>query len=68
MALELAPASVEVFAWRNVSRVGDELRATIECGGGTYVRSLARDLGRLTGSAAHLGALRRMRSGPFRVD
>jgi tRNA pseudouridine55 synthase len=68
VALELAPASVEVFAWRNVSRAGDVLRATIECGGGTYVRSLARDLGRLTGSAAHLGALRRTRSGPFRVD
>jgi tRNA pseudouridine55 synthase len=65
--LDLAPASVEVFAWRDVSRVGDELRATIECGGGTYVRALARDLGRLTGSAAHLGALRRLRSGPFRV-
>jgi tRNA pseudouridine55 synthase len=68
VALELAPASVEVFAWRNVSRDGDVLRATIECGAGTYVRALARDLGRLTGSAAHLAALRRTRSGPFRVD
>ncbi|MFL5620280.1 MAG: tRNA pseudouridine(55) synthase TruB [Gemmatimonadaceae bacterium] len=68
VALELAPARVEVFAWRDVVRDGDALRATIECGGGTYVRALARDLGRLTGSAAHLGALRRTRSGPFRVD
>ena len=68
VALELAPASVEVFAWRDVSREGDLLRATIECGAGTYVRALARDLGRLTGSAAHLAALRRTRSGPFRVD
>jgi tRNA pseudouridine55 synthase len=68
VTLELAPASVEVFVWRNVSRAGDVLRATIECGAGTYVRALARDLGRLAGSAAHLGALRRTRSGPFRVD
>ena len=68
VALALAPAPVEVFAWRNVSREGDVLRATIECGAGTYVRALARDLGRLTGSAAHLAALRRTRSGPFRVD
>jgi tRNA pseudouridine55 synthase len=67
LALELAPARVEVYAWRDVTRSGDELRATIECGGGTYVRALARDLGRITGSAAHLVALRRTRSGPFSV-
>ena len=67
VALELAPSHVEVFAWRDVTRDGDVLHATIECAGGTYVRALARDLGRLTGSAAHLGALRRTRSGPFRV-
>ena len=66
-ALELAPARVEVYAWRDVVREGDVLRATIACGGGTYIRALARDLGRLSGSAAHLGALRRTRSGPFRV-
>jgi tRNA pseudouridine55 synthase len=67
VALELAPARVEVFAWRDVERDGDVLRATIECGGGTYVRAIARDLGRLTGSAAHLTGLRRTRSGPFSV-
>jgi tRNA pseudouridine55 synthase len=68
VALELAPVRVEVHAWRDVTRDGDALRATIECGGGTYIRSLARDLGRLTGSAAHLAALRRVRSGAFRVE
>jgi tRNA pseudouridine55 synthase len=66
--LTLAPASVRVFAWRDVVRNGAVLRATIACGGGTYVRALARDLGRLTGSAAHLAALRRVRSGPFHVS
>ena len=68
VALELEPTQVEVFEWRDVSRDGERLRATIACGGGTYIRALARDLGRLTGSAAHLGALRRVRSGPFRVE
>ena len=34
---------------------------------GTYIRALARDLGRATESAAHLSALRRTRSGPFDV-
>jgi len=67
VALALAPVRVDVFEWAEVVREGDILRATISCGGGTYIRSLARDLGRLTGSAAHLVALRRIRSGPFRV-
>ena len=68
VALDLRPARVEVYGWRDVVRDGDGLHATIACGGGTYVRALARDLGRLTGSAAHLGALRRTQSGPFRVE
>ena len=66
-SIELTPAHVHVFAWRDVVRDGPRLRATIACGGGTYIRALARDLGRLTGSAAHLAELRRVRSGPFVV-
>ena len=66
-ALELAPSRVEVFGWRDVQRDGNLLHCTIACGGGTYVRALARDLGRLTDSAAHLAGLRRVRSGPFHV-
>jgi tRNA pseudouridine55 synthase len=65
--LTLAPARVRVFAWRDLVRDGASLRATIACGGGTYIRALARDLGRLSGSAAHLSTLRRVRSGPFHV-
>ncbi len=65
--LKLAPASVQVFEWRDLRWEGDDLHATILCGGGTYIRALARDLGRLTNSAAHLSALRRVRSGPFHV-
>ena len=66
-AIDLRAARVSVFQWRDVHLDGNYLRATIECGGGTYIRALARDLGRLTGSAAHLAALRRTRSGPFHV-
>ncbi|MBK9083662.1 MAG: tRNA pseudouridine(55) synthase TruB [Rhizobiales bacterium] len=42
-------------------------RATLEadCGKGTYVRALARDLGRLLGCYGHVTALRRTRVGPF---
>lgn len=40
----------------------------VECSAGTYVRSLARDLGTAVGSGAYLGALTRTRSGPFRLE
>ena len=65
--LALPRVSVMVHEWRVRRRGPREVEVTITCGGGTYVRALARDLGRLAGSAAHLGALRRIRSGPFDV-
>jgi tRNA pseudouridine55 synthase len=43
-------------------------RAVIDCSSGTYVRSLAADLGRALGGGAHLRALRRTRVGPFVID
>ena len=71
--LELSPVIVRVegwdlFEWRRGLPAGDELDVRVTCGGGTYIRALARDLGRLTGSAAHLAALRRTRSGLFNVS
>jgi tRNA pseudouridine55 synthase len=66
-ALELDAVRVDVHGWDLRELTDDHLRATITCGGGTYIRALARDLGRLSGSAAHLGALRRVRSGSFHV-
>jgi tRNA pseudouridine55 synthase len=65
--LELAPVRVVVHRWEIVSRSESSLSARITCSGGTYIRALARDLGRLAGSAAHLSALRRLKSGVFDV-
>ena len=65
--LELPPAHVRVYGWTIQEQREDSLRAIITCGGGTYIRALARDLGRATGSAAHLASLRRTRCGPFDV-
>ncbi len=65
-ALKAVPVTVHewrIGAWRD-----HDLDVEITCGGGTYIRALARDLGRLTGSAAHLRALRRTAIGPFRVE
>ncbi len=43
----------------------DHAVLTAECGKGTYVRALARDLGRVLGVFGHVSALRRSRVGPF---
>jgi tRNA pseudouridine55 synthase len=44
------------------------LRLRIDCGRGTYVRSIARDLGEALGVGGYLTSLRRTRVGPFYVD
>lgn len=66
--LALAPATVMVHGWVAHEWRVDEVDVTVTCSGGTYVRALARDVGRAAGSAAHLATLRRLRSGPFDVD
>ena len=63
----LAASQVVVHGWEIVTHTPESLTARVTCGTGTYIRSLARDLGRLSGSAAHLRALRRTRIGPFTV-
>jgi tRNA pseudouridine55 synthase len=65
--LELQPVDVTVHSWeiRNIDSAS--LSAIVTCSGGTYIRALARDLGRLTSSAAHLSALRRTRVGSFDI-
>lgn len=65
---DLPAVTVRVDRWDVLEQRGDVLRARITCGGGTYIRALARDLGRAVGSAAHLAALRRTHVGPFSVD
>ena len=65
--LALAAVDVTVFSWEVTVANSDCVIATITCSGGTYIRALARDLGRLVHSAAHLEALRRTRVGTFAV-
>ena len=45
-----------------------ELQIRVVCSKGTYIRSLAHDIGAALGCGAYLVALRRTRSGPFYVD
>ena len=45
-----------------------EVDVYLECSKGTYVRSLAEDLGEALGVGAHVSALRRTQAGPFRLE
>lgn len=67
-AVTLAPVSVTVHEVEVKELHADTLRALITCSGGTYIRALARDLGRAASSAAHLQSLRRIRVGEFDVS
>ena len=64
--VELAPRPVEITRLELVeSPDPDHAVLVAECGKGTYVRSLARDLGRALGCFGHVSALRRVSVGPF---
>lgn len=59
------PVTVHRFDIAPVSGEPGVFRAEVDCGSGTYVRSLASDLGRVLGGGAHLRALRRTAIGSF---
>jgi len=64
----LTAVRVRVDRWDVRAIREDSADLTVTCSTGTYVRALARDLGRHAGSGAHLTALRRTRIGAFRVE
>ena len=64
--VEIAPRPVTIHRIELVETPdADHAVLAAECGKGTYVRALARDLGRALGSLGHVAALRRSRVGPF---
>jgi tRNA pseudouridine55 synthase len=65
-AVELAPRPVEIHRLSLVATPdADHSVFEAECGKGTYVRAIARDMGRALGSFGHVSALRRTAVGPF---
>jgi tRNA pseudouridine55 synthase len=64
--VELTPRPVSVYELDIEEPISPELtRLICACGKGTYVRSIARDLGRALGCYGHIAALRRTSVGPF---
>jgi tRNA pseudouridine55 synthase len=66
--VKLEPVEVEVNEFRLTSVEGSCARFAVECGSGTYIRSLAHDLGQLQGSGAHLAEITRTAVGEFTLD
>jgi tRNA pseudouridine55 synthase len=66
--VELDPRSVTVYELTKLQYEPPELTIRVECSAGTYLRSLAHDLGETLATGAHLSALRRLRAGPFGLE
>ncbi len=66
--VNLTPVEVEIYALELLSLQGSEVRFAVECSGGTYVRSLAHDLGQKLGCGAHLAGLRRTAVAEFTLQ
>ena len=63
--VEIEPRPVTINSLELVSSTDDTATLEAQCGKGTYVRAIARDLGRALGCFGHVTALRRTRVGPF---
>src|ERR1700683_759172 len=66
--VELKPVEVEVYEFQLTEIEGPLARFTVECGSGTYIRSLAHDLGKALGTGAHIAEIARTAVGEFTLD
>ena len=66
--VHLEPVEVEVYEFRLTHTLGPLAHFVVECGSGTYIRSLANDLGKLQGCGAHLAEIVRTAVGEFTLD
>ena len=63
--VELQPVEVEIYSAEMLRCEGSQLWLRVHCSAGTYMRSIAHELGEAVGCGAHLKALRRTLSGSF---
>lgn len=66
--IERAPREVTIHRLELIESDGLTAKIKVDCSKGTYVRTLAQDIGRVLGTKAHLVALERTRIGPFLVE
>jgi tRNA pseudouridine55 synthase len=68
LAPDLPPRPVTIHSIEVLSYAWPRLEIEVVCGGGTYLRALARDLGKALGTGAYCGGLVRTGVGPFRLE
>lgn len=66
--IEREPRFIRVMGWDLLKLELPRFAFRLRCSKGTYVRTLAHDLGQKLGCGAHLAALRRTAAGPFRIE
>lgn len=66
--VELDPRQVTIHEFEVLDYDPPEITVLVECSAGTYIRSLANDLGQALDTGAHLTGLRRLRAGPFKIS
>jgi tRNA pseudouridine55 synthase len=67
IAFELEAAEIEVYELTVLAIDGSDVRLRAHCSGGTYMRSIAHDLGQSLGCGGHISELRRVASGEFDI-
>jgi tRNA pseudouridine55 synthase len=67
VVVALEPVTVQVYELTALEIRGADVRLRAECSAGTYMRSIAHELGQLAGCGAHLAELRRLASGEFEI-
>lgn len=66
--VEMKPRRITIHSIEVLNYEDSRLTIRVHCSKGTYIRALARDIGREAGSSAYLEALRRVAVGPFRDE
>jgi tRNA pseudouridine55 synthase len=66
--VELAPVTVQLYELTLRGLENDRARLFVRCSPGTYIRSIAHELGIILGCGAHIDELARTASGPFRLE
>ena len=66
--VERKPRQIHIYEFNLLAQRAEELDIFVKCSKGTYIRTLAEDIGRDLNCGAHLGSLRRTGVGPFAIE
>ncbi len=68
VAFELKPKKVTIYNIKYLGRRGEAFAFEVTCSGGTYIRSIARDMASALGTLGYMRYIKRVQSGVFKID